>query len=87
MRKHRLDPFSLVFGATFASIGGLFLFARADVQDLHLKWIWPLPLIVLGVLIIGLSVREGRPMREPAVEPSAERTELLEDLDRDDEPN
>ena len=60
MRKHRLDPFSLVFGATFSLIGGLFLFARTDLEDLHLKWIWPLPLIVLGALIIALSVREGR---------------------------
>ena len=75
MRKHRLDPFSLVFGATFASIGGLFLFARTDVADLHLKWIWPLPLIVLGALIIALSVREGRPAREPA-DRDDERSEL-----------
>lgn len=60
MRKHRLDPFSLVFGAMFTLIGGLFLFARTDIEDLHLKWIWPVPLIVLGALIIALSVREGR---------------------------
>jgi hypothetical protein len=60
VRKHRLDPFSLVFGATFTLLGSLFLFARADIEDLHLKWIWPLPLIVLGALIIALSVREGR---------------------------
>ncbi|MGH2728615.1 MAG: hypothetical protein ACRDKS_16715 [Actinomycetota bacterium] len=60
MRKHRLDPFSLVFGATFSLLSGLFLFAHADVEDLHLKWFWPVPLIVLGALIIGLSMRENR---------------------------
>ena len=88
MQKHRLDPLSLVFGAIFAALGGLFLFARTDVADLHLKWIWPLPLIVLGALIIALSVREGRPAREPA-EPagSLDRTELLDDRDRDDDRN
>ncbi len=60
MRRHRLDPFSLVFGAMFSLVGALFLFARTDVEDLHLKWIWPVPLIVLGALIIALSVRESR---------------------------
>jgi hypothetical protein len=64
VRKHRLDPFSLVFGATFTLLGSLFLFARADIEDLHLKWIWPVPLIVLGGLIIALSVREGRRPQE-----------------------
>lgn len=63
MRRHRLDPFSLVFGATFSVLGALFLFVRTDIEDLHLKWIWPVPLIVLGALIIALSVREGRPRR------------------------
>jgi len=70
VRKHRLDPFSLVFGATFSLIGGLFLFARMDVEDLHLKWIWPLPLIVLGTLIIALSMREGRTREITTSEPS-----------------
>lgn len=60
MKRHGLDPFSLVFGAVFSIIGGLFLFARTDVEDLHLKWIWPIPLIVLGGLIIALSLRENR---------------------------
>ncbi|MGH2784627.1 MAG: hypothetical protein ACRDJ1_05165 [Actinomycetota bacterium] len=65
MRKHRLDPFSLVFGATFALIGGLFLFSNTNVEDLHLRWIWPIPLIVLGALIIAVSVRENRTDAEP----------------------
>jgi hypothetical protein len=57
VRRHQLDPFSLVFGATFALVGSLFLFARVDVATLHLKWVWPIPLIVVGVLIIGLAAR------------------------------
>lgn len=79
MRKHRLDPFSLVFGATFAVLSSLFLFAsNFDVEDLHLKWVWPLPLIVLGALIIALSVREGRPAR-PVSEPEPPAPPELED--------
>ena len=75
MKRHRLDPFSLVFGATFSLLGGLFLFARTDVEDLHLKWIWPVPLIVLGVLIIAISIRESRPKTsEPASDIEDETT-------------
>jgi len=69
VKRHRLDPFSLVFGATFAFIGSMFLIARTDVSTLHLNWVWPLPLIVLGVLIIataarGTSRRDDRDLQE-----------------------
>ena len=57
MKRHPLDPFSLVFGATFAFLGLLFLIADVDVSSLHLEWIWPVPLIVLGALIIALAIR------------------------------
>jgi cytochrome c-type biogenesis protein CcmH/NrfF len=72
MKRHRLDPFSLVFGATFAIVGALFLFPRIDVVDLRLHWIWPVPLIVLGVLIIALSMREGRTREITTSEPSTD---------------
>ena len=79
MKKHRLDPFSLVFGATFSVLAGLLLFARADVGDLHLKWLWPVPLIVLGVLIIALSARENRARGSfDAVEPVPSEPEDVE---------
>lgn len=57
MKRHPLDPFSLVFGATFVFLGLLFLIADVDVSSLHLEWIWPVPLIVLGGLIIALAIR------------------------------
>jgi hypothetical protein len=69
MRRHRTDPFSLVFGATFALIGLSFLFAHIDLNRLHLWWVWPAPLIVLGVLIIALAARresEHRWQPQPA---------------------
>ncbi|MEX2556665.1 MAG: hypothetical protein WEB06_13695 [Actinomycetota bacterium] len=63
MRRHRLDPLSLVFGAAFAILGGLFLFAQTGIEDLHAKWLWPVPLIVMGGLMILLSIREERSRR------------------------
>ena len=66
MKRHPLDPFSFFFGSLFAFVGTLFMFAGLDVEDLHLNWVWPIPLIVLGALIILLSLREHR--QKPADE-------------------
>jgi hypothetical protein len=57
VKRHPLEPFSLVFGATFALLGGVFLFGSPDVTRLHLQWVWPIPLIALGLLIVVLAVR------------------------------
>ena len=72
MRRHRLDPLSLVFGGAFAILGGLFLFAQTGVDDLHAKWLWPVPLIVMGGLIILLSAREERSRRNTERDGDAE---------------
>ena len=68
MRKHPVDPFSLVFGAAFALVGTTFVVTRAKIANLHLAWVWPIPLIVLGVLIIALAARGERTQdrEEPA---------------------
>jgi hypothetical protein len=63
VKRHPLDPLSLVFGATFTLVGVMFLITRVDVAALHLRWIWPVPLIVLGVLIIVLATRDERAER------------------------
>ena len=64
MRRHRFDPFSLLFGALFAGIGLTYLFGStiADTKGV----IWPMfALIVGGTIIawgIGTIVREQRPV-------------------------
>lgn len=60
MKRHPVDPFSLVFGATFALVGLTFLFTRVDVGLTGLRWIWPAPLIILGALVIFLGARGER---------------------------
>ena len=60
MKRHQIDPFSLVVGTAFASLGLIFVITRAKVANLHLAWVWPIPLIVLGALIIGLAARGER---------------------------
>jgi hypothetical protein len=77
VRRHRLDPFSLVFGATFLLIGLTFLVARIDESTLRLRWLWPAPLIVLGALIIATAARGDRPARpdDDLFEPEGYRPE------------
>jgi len=65
MPRHRFDPVSFVLGILFAAVGLTFLFGDADIGDLHLAVVWPLPLILIGVLMLVSAVqRRSRP--EPA---------------------
>jgi hypothetical protein len=87
MRRHELDPISLVFGFAFAGLGLVFLIGEAD-QALRLRWVWPLLLLALGAGILFDLARTNRlpdPVEadrepeldraEPAGEPDATPTE------------
>ena len=60
MRRHDLDPISMVFGAIFTATGLIFLFGNVDLTRVPPAWSWPIPLMIVGALIILLSVRRGR---------------------------
>jgi uncharacterized membrane protein HdeD (DUF308 family) len=64
VRRHSIDPFSLVSGVVFAALGVLFMLTDVRLSTLHLQWVWPVPLIVLGVLIIALAGRPRSARRE-----------------------
>jgi hypothetical protein len=57
MRRHNFDPISFIFGALFAAIGLTFLFGDADIGDLHFAVVWPLPLIVIGLLMLVTTIQ------------------------------
>ena len=61
MRRHRLDAISLVFGLIFAATGAVFLFGNVDISQIPPAWTWPIPLMIVGALIILLAVRRDRP--------------------------
>jgi hypothetical protein len=63
MRRHDLDPISLVFGVAFLLLGLVFLVGGADVTSLGPGWIWPLPLIAVGALIVASAARRERRAR------------------------
>jgi hypothetical protein len=72
MRRHELDPVSLVFGFAFTSAGLLFLAGHLD-QAVRLRWLWPVLLLALGLaILLDLNVRRPKPAAEPPAEAPTE---------------
>ncbi len=61
MRRHAFDPVSFVLGALFMAVGLTFLFGDADIGELHLSVVWPIPLIVVGLLMLVTTARHRAP--------------------------
>lgn len=59
MRRHELDPLSLVVGFLFTAFGLLFLVGRPEAA-VRLRWLWPLLLLGLGLAIL-VGARPHRP--------------------------
>jgi hypothetical protein len=73
MRRHELDPISLVFGFAVTGLGLLFLVGRADLAY-RLRWVWPVLLLAVGLaILLDLRVRASRP-DEPATAPPSAST-------------
>jgi hypothetical protein len=64
MKRHPLDPFSLVFGIMFAGLGGLLLNTGIDVADFSVRWLLPLPLLFVGLLFVAFGLNRLRRSRE-----------------------
>ena len=73
MKRHRMDPFSLVFGISFAALGLGTMIGHWDVTNWKLPWIWPLPIIAIGLLIVVMAARSGR--QEPSTPPGSSSTD------------
>ena len=71
MKRHRLDPFSLLFGALFVGVGVSFLFG-STIGDAK-GAVWPLFAIIVGGTLAGWAiaavVRERRPVAATTVVP------------------
>jgi hypothetical protein len=65
MRRHSFDPISFVFGLMFAVLGMAFVSGNVDLSNLHASWIWPLPLIALGLLMLFSARRRGEHVSRP----------------------
>jgi hypothetical protein len=69
MRRHALDPVSLVFGFAFTAAGVLFFAGQFD-QAVRLRWLWPVLLLVLGLgILLDLGTRREQAAPDPAEAP------------------
>jgi hypothetical protein len=53
VRRHDLDPMSLVAGLLFVCLGLAFLSEDVGALDLQVRWVWPALLIGLGVALLA----------------------------------
>ena len=57
MKRHELDPVSLVFGAVLFLLGGIFLVGGTAIPGSHAGRLWPVPLIAVGLVIAVMAAR------------------------------
>lgn len=61
MQRHDLDLTSLIAGGLFVGLALLFFTDLLGTIDLHMRWVWPVLLMGLGVALLasGPSRRNG----------------------------
>jgi hypothetical protein len=60
MKRHAFDPFSFVFGLAVAALGLYFLVGNRTAADLGATWIWPFPVLLVGLASVIYAVRAMR---------------------------
>jgi hypothetical protein len=81
MNRHRFDPWSFLLGALLAAFALIVLVGGVDVTEWNLSWVWPVPFILAGVLML-LSARRRSPEELPSAPTPAgdEHTDPIEPL-------
>jgi hypothetical protein len=56
VKRHAFDPASFVFGLLFAFLA-VFVLSGNDLADLYPLWVWTLPAMAAGLLVVMYGVR------------------------------
>jgi hypothetical protein len=56
VRRHAFDPISFVFGLLFAFLA-VFVLSGNTLADLYPLWVWTLPAMAVGLLVVLYGVR------------------------------
>jgi membrane protein implicated in regulation of membrane protease activity len=64
MKRHAFDPFSFVLGLAIAALGLFFLLGDRTAADIGWRWMWPIPVFMIGLLFVISAGRRLVPERE-----------------------
>lgn len=63
MKRHRFDPISFIFGATFSAIGLVFLVSAEPwnllFDGIELRWVFPLLAVVGGAMLLMSVLKQN----------------------------
>ena len=68
MKRHAFDPVSFVFGLLFAFLA-VFVLSGNNLADLYPLWVWTLPAMAVGLLVVLYGVRRLFPAPATITEP------------------
>ncbi len=70
MKRHPFDSTAFVLGLALTALGLFFLTGDRTAADIGWRWMWPLPIIVLGLLFVISAGRRMAPRRDRRGEPN-----------------
>jgi hypothetical protein len=74
VKRHAFDPISFVFGLLFAFLA-VFVLSGSTLADLYPLWVWTLPAMAVGLLVVLYGARRlmapASQVAEPGAEPAA----------------
>ena len=80
MKRHEFDPTSFVLGLAFAALGLFFLLGDRTAADIGWKWMWPVPLVLLGLLFVISAIRRVMAQHEVMPESADAEVERLDEV-------
>jgi cytochrome c-type biogenesis protein CcmH/NrfF len=81
MKRHEFDPTSFVLGLAFAALGLFFLLGDRTAADIGWKWMWPVPLVLLGLLFVIAATRRVMAQRDVVPESADAEVEAPDEVE------
>jgi len=78
MKRHAFDPFSFMFGLAVAALGLYFLVGNRTAADLGATWIWPFPVLLVGLASVMYAVRRMRPDQDRVLDPAGQDPDIAD---------
>jgi hypothetical protein len=60
MKPHPFDPISFVLGLFVTLLGLLFVVGDRSAGEIGIRWLWPFPVVVAGLVAVLAAVRMSR---------------------------